>query len=64
MTTIANYKKAIGIKAKRGRPPLGKKPEKKELEKIIAHRKLTFHAERPPPPQLVQKELLMAASPS
>jgi len=29
-------------------------------DKIIAHLKLTFHAERPPPPQIVQKELLMA----
>jgi len=33
----------------------------KVIDKIIAHLKLTFHAERPPPPQFVQKELLMAA---
>lgn len=33
----------------------------KVIDKIIAHLKLTFHAERPPPPQIVQKELLMAA---
>ncbi len=31
------------------------------IDKIIAHLKLTFHAERPPPPQIVQKELLIAA---
>jgi hypothetical protein len=29
--------------------------------KIIAHLKLIFMAERPPPSQFVQKELLMAA---
>ena len=33
----------------------------KVIDKIIAHLKLTFHAERPPPSQFVQKELLMAA---
>jgi len=33
----------------------------KVIDKIIAHLKLTFYAERPPPPQFVQKELLMAA---
>ena len=33
----------------------------KVIDKIIAHLKLTFHAERPPPSQIVQKELLMAA---
>ena len=33
----------------------------KVIDKIIAHLKLTFHAERPPPPQVAQHELLMAA---
>ena len=33
----------------------------KVIDKIISHLKLTFMAERPPPPQFVQKELLMAA---
>jgi len=33
----------------------------KVIDKIIAHLKLTFMAERPPPPQSVQHELLMAA---
>ncbi len=33
----------------------------KVIDKIIAHLKLTFMAERPPPSQIVQKELLMAA---
>ena len=31
------------------------------IDKIIAHLKLTFMAERPPPSQIVQKKLLMAA---
>jgi hypothetical protein len=31
------------------------------IDRIINHPKLTFHAERPPPPQIVQKELPMAA---
>jgi len=31
------------------------------VDRIIRHLKLTFFAERPPPPQIVQKELLMAA---
>jgi len=31
------------------------------IDKIIAHLKLTFMAERPPPPQSIQQELLMAA---
>ena len=33
----------------------------KVIDKIIAHLKLTFLAERPPPPQSVQQELLKAA---
>lgn len=33
----------------------------KVIDKIIRHLKLTFHAERPPPPQIVQKQLQMAA---
>jgi len=33
----------------------------KVIDKIIDHLKLSFVAERPPPPQFVQKELLMAA---
>ena len=35
----------------------------KVIDKIIAHLKLTFMAERPPP-QIVQQELLMAAEES
>jgi len=31
------------------------------IDRIIKHFKLTFHAERPPPPQSVQQELLIAA---
>jgi len=31
------------------------------IDKIIDHLKLSFHAERPPPPQVVQQELLMTA---
>ncbi|MDH7513829.1 MAG: hypothetical protein QHH14_12855 [Clostridiales bacterium] len=31
------------------------------VERIINHLKLTFVAERPPPPQLAYQELLMAA---
>ncbi len=31
------------------------------IDSIIAHLKLTFEAERPPPPHNVQQELLMAA---
>jgi hypothetical protein len=31
------------------------------LDKIIRHLKLTFIAERPPPPQIVYQEHLMAA---
>ncbi|MFB0564386.1 MAG: hypothetical protein ACETWK_01750 [Candidatus Aminicenantaceae bacterium] len=33
----------------------------KVIDKIIAHLKLTFMAERPPPPQSVRQKLLMAA---
>lgn len=33
----------------------------KVIDKIISHLKLTFMAERPPPPQSLQQELLMAA---
>ena len=33
----------------------------KVIDKIIRHLELTFDAERPPPPQKVQQELLMAA---
>ncbi len=33
----------------------------KVIDKIIAHLKLTFMAGRPPPSQVVQQELLMAA---
>ena len=33
----------------------------KAIDKIIGHLKLSFQAERPPPPQVVQHELLMAA---
>jgi len=32
--------------------------------KVINHLKLTFMAERPPPPQVVYQELLMAAETS
>ena len=36
----------------------------KVIDKIIAHLKLIFMAERPPPPQIAQQELLMAAEES
>ncbi|TET20792.1 MAG: acid--CoA ligase [Candidatus Aminicenantes bacterium] len=32
----------------------------KIIDKIIKHLKLSFHAERPPPPHNVHQELLMA----
>jgi len=35
--------------------------EPKIIDRIIGHLKLTFEAERPPPPHNVQQELLMAA---
>jgi len=31
------------------------------VDRIIRHLKLSFQAERPPPPQIAQQELLMAA---
>ncbi|MCK4645573.1 MAG: acid--CoA ligase [Candidatus Aminicenantes bacterium] len=31
------------------------------IDKIIRHLKLIFHAERPPPPHVLQQELLIAA---
>jgi hypothetical protein len=33
------------------------------VDRIIDHLKLTFAAERPPPPQIALQELLMAADP-
>ena len=33
------------------------------VDRIINHLKLTFVAERPPPPQVASQELLMAADP-
>jgi len=36
----------------------------KIIDKIIKHLKLSFHAERPPPPHNVQQEILMAAEES
>jgi len=33
----------------------------KVIDKIIKHLKLSFIAERPPPPQVAQQKLLMAA---
>jgi len=35
--------------------------EPKIIDRIIAHLKLTFEAERPPPPHIAHQELLMAA---
>jgi len=35
--------------------------EPKAIDRIIGHLKLTFEAERPPPPQIVQQESLIAA---
>ncbi len=34
------------------------------VDKIISHLKLTFVADRPPPPYIVYQELLMAAEAS
>lgn len=34
------------------------------VDRIINHLKLTFAAERPPPPQVVKRELFMAAEES
>ena len=36
----------------------------KAIDRIICHLKLTFEAERPPPPQVLHQELLMAAEES
>jgi len=33
------------------------------VDRIIGHLKLTFVAERPPPPQVASQELLMVANP-
>jgi hypothetical protein len=33
------------------------------VDRIINHLKLTFFAERPPPPQIAYQEVLMAAEP-
>jgi len=35
--------------------------EPKTIDRIIRHLELTFEAERPPPPRVVQQDLLMAA---
>jgi len=35
--------------------------EPKIIDRIIAHLKLTFEAERPPPSHIAHQELLMAA---
>ena len=35
--------------------------EPKVIDKIIRHLRLTFEAERPPPPRIAQHELLIAA---
>jgi hypothetical protein len=35
--------------------------EPKTIDRIIGHLKLTFEAERPPPPRVLQQDLLMAA---
>ena len=34
--------------------------EPKTIDRIIRHLKLTFEAERPPPPRVVQQDLLIA----
>jgi hypothetical protein len=38
--------------------------EPKTLDRIIRHLELTFEAERPPPPRVLQQELLIAAEES
>jgi hypothetical protein len=38
--------------------------EPKTIDRIIGHLELTFEAERPPPPRVVQQDLLMAAEES
>ena len=35
--------------------------DNKVIDKITRHLRLTFHAERPPPPQVVLQKLLVAA---
>ncbi len=35
--------------------------ETKTIDRIIRHLELTFEAERPPPPRVVQQDLLIAA---
>ena len=35
-----------------------------DIDKIIDHLKLSFQAERPPPPQIAQQELLMTVEES
>ena len=35
--------------------------EPKTIDRVIRHLKLTFEAERPPPPRVVQQDLLIAA---
>ena len=35
--------------------------EPKTIDRIISHLELTFEAERPPPPRVVQQDLLMSA---
>jgi len=56
---LAIWKEILNIKKRNNKTE--KEKYDKVIDKIIAHLKLTFHAERPPPPQIVQKELLMAA---
>jgi hypothetical protein len=38
--------------------------ETKTIDRIIRHLELTFEAERPPPPRVVQQDLLIAAEES
>ncbi len=38
--------------------------ETKPLDRIIRHLEMTFEAERPPPPRVVQQDLLIAAEES
>jgi hypothetical protein len=38
--------------------------EPKTIDRIIAHLKLTFKADRPPPPRFIQQNLLMVAGES
>ena len=43
---------------------ISSKEEPKTIDRIISHLELTFEAERPPPPRVVQQDLLMAAEES